>query len=386
MKVLYHFRTRGTGAEGVHIAGIAGALRRLGHEVSFQSPTGVDPTQSKGKSPFGAGKPSLVQRIVGACPGVLFEFLELAYNLSVIRRLGGRLKGEAFDLIYERHAFFLCATSWLARRRGIPLVVEVNELVGDARVRAQPLLSGLARRCDRFVFERARLIIVVSPHLKRRIEAQGIPSERVLVLPNAIERAEYEMAASGAHVRDRVGLPEEACVIGFVGWFVAWHRLDRLIRVFAEVHRQFPRTHLMLVGDGELREELVALAKASGVGEFVHFPGTASHPEIPQWIAAMDIGVVPHSNEFRSPIKIFEYMGQGKAVLAPRTEPIEMVVKDGVNGRLFDTEADADLKTKLLELVAQPEKRSQLGAQARCDVLEKHTWEANAKAVLQGVE
>ena len=63
----------------------------------------------------------------------------------------------------------------------------------------------------------------------------------------------------------------------------------------------------------------------------------------------MDIGVVPHSNEYRSPIKLFEYMGQGKAVVAPRTEPIEMVVNDGVNGLLFDS-ASKEVDSALAEL------------------------------------
>lgn len=62
---------------------------------------------------------------------------------------------------------------------------------------------------------------------------------------------------------------------------------------------------------------------------------------------AMDICVVPHSNEFRSPIKLFEVMARGRAVLAPRTEPIAMLVSDGGNGALFDHENPAALRGAL---------------------------------------
>ena len=52
MNILYHFRTQGTGAEGVHISGIASALEKLGHQVHFSSPTGVDPRLTAGRNPF----------------------------------------------------------------------------------------------------------------------------------------------------------------------------------------------------------------------------------------------------------------------------------------------------------------------------------------------
>ena len=55
MNILYHFRTRGTGAEAVHIAGIVRALEKMGHHVILSSPTGVDPRKTAGETPFGEG-------------------------------------------------------------------------------------------------------------------------------------------------------------------------------------------------------------------------------------------------------------------------------------------------------------------------------------------
>ena len=52
MRILYHFRTRGTGAEAVHIAGIVRAFEKMGHEVVLSSPTGVDPRETAGMTPF----------------------------------------------------------------------------------------------------------------------------------------------------------------------------------------------------------------------------------------------------------------------------------------------------------------------------------------------
>ena len=218
MKILYHFRTRGTGAEAVHIAGIANALEELGHSVVFSSPTGVDPRNTAGQSPYkDQGRPGLLARISRGCPGWVFELLEIGYNLAAYLRNRSLVRAEAADLIYERHAFFLCSSAFL----GLPIVLEVNELVGDKRIRAQPLFAFLARWSDRVIFRKAALIVVVSPHLKRRIEQSGIPGEKILVLPNAVNAEEFAVVASGNSVREKYAL-ERKIVIGFIGWFVEW--------------------------------------------------------------------------------------------------------------------------------------------------------------------
>lgn len=378
MTILYHFRTQGTGAEGVHIAGVARAFEELGHRVVFSSPTGIDPRRSAGANPFrDAKKRGLLARLAARAPGFVFEFMELAYNFPALVRNRALIARERCDLIYERHAFFLCTTSLL----GVPFVVEVNELAGDERVRSTPWLGWLARWADRFTFRRARLIVVVSPHLRRRIAELGVPAEKVLVLPNAVSTESLDAPVEDTAIRQRHGL-NDAVVVGFIGWFVPWHRLDRLIEQFAALASDQPRLRLMLVGDGPLRASLVALGSQLGIADRIVFTGAVPHGETAAHLAATDISVVPHSNEYRSPIKLFEAMARGCAVIAPRTEPIEMVIRHGENGLLFDPENPADLRAQIARLVADPDLRHRLGQQAREDVRLKHTWRANAQTVL----
>ena len=386
MKILYHFRTQGTGAEGVHIAGVAGAFARLGHVVTFSSPTGVNPDQTAGANPFGGKKRrGLLSRLAAQVPGLIFELLEISYNLVSYTRLRSLLVRDRFGLIYERHAFFLCSTAFLAQQRGIPLVVEVNELAGDERIRATPWLAPLARWADRITFQRASLIVVVSPHLRRRIEALGVSSEKILVLPNAVSEESLELPADGASIRARYGC-EDALIIGFVGWFVAWHRLDILMSEFAKLAASEPRLRLLLVGEGPLEATFATQAEYLGIKNLVIFAGSVPHSATASYIAAMDICVVPHSNAFRSPIKLFEYMARDRAVVAPRTEPIEMVLKHGGNGLLFSPEQPTDLAAQLTRLIADPHERQRLGEAARRSVIEHHTWRRNAEAVLSALD
>ena len=383
MNILYHFRTQGTGAEGVHIAGIATAFERLGHCVIFSSPTGVDPRTTAGTNPFAEKKrPSLLARFAAHAPALVFELLEIAYNAVAYTRNRAALTRENCALIYERHAFFLFTTAFLAQRRRIPLIVEVNELAGDERVRAAPLLLPLARLADRLTFQRASLIVTVSPHLRRRIAALGIAPEKIIVLPNAVSAESLDTPADGAPIRARHHCAD-AVVIGFIGWFVAWHRLENLLTQFAALTAGDPRLRLMLVGDGTLRETLAAQAAALSITDRVIFTGSVPHAEIPAHLAAMDICVVPHSNEYRSPIKLFESMARARATVAPRTEPIAQIITDGVNGLLFDPQNPASLREPLQRLIDSPSLRAQLGAAAVATVRGHHTWDRNAAAVLR---
>jgi len=392
MNLLYHFRTRGSGAEGVHIAGIAEAWERQEHRVRFVSPGNADPRLTKGANPFRSGKVSLAHRLAAACPGFLFEFLELSYNIVAAAKLWRALRREPADLLYERHAFFLVAGAWVARRLGVPLVVEVNELVGDERVRAQPLLAGVARRCDAFVFRQARQIIVVSPHLARRVIAAGAPPERVRVLPNAVDPALYPLAEPVAAARARAaqrtawGIAEDAFLIGFAGWFVPWHRLDGLVIAMSELRKAVPEARLILFGDGPGRSDLERQAAAAGIADALVFPGAVPHASLPAQLAACDALVVPHSNVFRSPIKLFEYLAVGRPVVAPATEPIAAVVADGGQALLFPPQDWSALATCLQRLADDPALGARLAAAGRERVLAHHTWDANAQAVLSRLQ
>jgi glycosyltransferase involved in cell wall biosynthesis len=100
----------------------------------------------------------------------------------------------------------------------------------------------------------------------------------------------------------------------------------------------------------------------------------------------MDACVIPHSNDYRSPIKLFEYMAQERPVLAPRTEPIEAVVEDGKEALLF-TPLDSDsFRSSLSKLLDDKELRKSLGRNARRLIEERHTWRHNARQVLESID
>jgi glycosyltransferase involved in cell wall biosynthesis len=99
----------------------------------------------------------------------------------------------------------------------------------------------------------------------------------------------------------------------------------------------------------------------------------------------MDACVVPHSNDYRSPIKLFEFMAQERPVLAPRTEPIESVLMDGKEALLFTPLDVVSFRSALRKLLASSELRETIGRGARLLIERHHTWEQNARKILAGI-
>jgi glycosyltransferase involved in cell wall biosynthesis len=314
--------------------------------------------------------------------------MELAYNVSAYFRLRplltaqrGTANGGPFaDMIYERQAFFLGAGAYLAHRTRTPYFVEVNELAGEQRVRGQVLVS-LAKRIERYVFQRADQIIVVSDFLKQRISESGVDAEKIEVMPNGVDPELFTPTADRESIRRKFEFDESSVVIGFVGWLVPWHSLDLLVEVFADLASKYP-VRLLLVGDGVLKENLLTLARDRGVLDRLVLAGAVSYRDVPSHVNAMDICVIPAANAYRSPIKLFEYMAMGKAVVAPDHEPILRVLRSGESGMVFRAGDRDALRGVLSELVEHRERREQLGAQARAHVLEHHLWRHNAEKVM----
>jgi glycosyltransferase involved in cell wall biosynthesis len=393
MKILYHHRTMGKGAEGVHIASMVRALESLGHQVQVLSPPSVDPLREAGSNVFEIGKAGstggsplgeTLKSIARNAPQFLFEIFELFYNIHAAAKIRQAVKTFNPDLYYERYAFFTFCGSLISSGRSIPFVLEVNEISGIKRFRGQTF-TRLATWIERKILSRADLIIVVSSFLKKKIVAKGVPGEKILVLPNGVDIDKFQPEHNGERIRTKYRFGEQDVVIGFVGWFAEWDRLDELILVIERLAAFDKNVKLMLVGDGQLRESLEELVSERGLNDRVTITGAVPRDEIQEYLAAIDIGVLPHSNDFGSPIVLFEFMAMKKPVVAPTLDPITDVIRDQVNGVLFPAGDFIALETSLMPLIGQKESRERLGANARREIQKRHTWRKKAESLLQAL-
>ena len=380
MRILMHHRTQGHGVESVHLLGMANAFRRAGAEVEIVSPPGV--VLGKGGEPpvRRGGLGGLWHVLAARMPEAVFELMEIAYNVPALGRLRTALKQAPTDFLYERYAYFNVSGALAARLRRVPLVLEVNYTTRTKLYRKRSrLLMPLARALERFVFRRAAVINAVTGELRRQVIAAGADPSRVVVTPNAADPERFRPEISGAAVRARFGLGD-APVIGFTGQVVPWHGVDLLIDGLPEILRRIPDARLFLVGDGPARPGLEAQARERGVSDRVIFAGWVVHQSLPEHIAVFDVAVQPNSNDYASPVKIYEYMAMGKPVVAPRLGPLEEGIADGA-GILFPPRNVPAMADAIAGLLADDGRRRAMGARAREHILAHHTWDRNAARV-----
>ncbi|SEP50560.1 Glycosyltransferase involved in cell wall bisynthesis [Rhodospirillales bacterium URHD0017] len=368
MRILYSHRIQSHDGQGVHIEALIAALRAAGHEVCVVGPPAYDAVALGGESPA-------LARIRRLLPGVLRELAEMAYGLVSAARLARAARAFRPDIVYERANLFHVAGSWTAWRHGVPLLLEVNAPLAQERIRFSGLrLKRLAHAAERFVWRRADVVLPVTEVLAGYVTAAGVPRARISVVPNGID------------LEDFAGLPtrasSEAVQLGFVGFVRHWHGLDRVLRGLA-AWQGAPRLDLIVVGDGPARTDLESLAAELGLADRVRFTGLATREEIPRLVAGFDIALQPASVPYASPLKLFEYMAAGRAIIAPDQSNIREVLEQGRTALLFDPASPEAMWQGIEALARDAALRARLGAAAREEVLRRDfTWAANARRVV----
>ncbi len=376
MRILYHHRTLGDGAEGIHIASMVGAFRSLGHDVHVSSVIG-DATNVTTRRTTGLG------RIVRVAPRTLYESLEMLYSAPGYLRLASDIRRWRPDLVYERYALYNMAGIAVARRAGIPIVLEVNAPIAWEREQYERLALGpLAHAFERAAWRAVDLVVAVSTPLRAHLIERGVPAERIAVIPNAADPRVFRPDLQArADVRAAYGIPADAVVIGFSGILRPWHGVELLVDAVARL-RTARACRVLIVGDGPSRASIEARARLLGLQDAVIITGRLPHAAIPRCLTAFDVGVSPLTTFYASPMKVPEYMATGLAVVAPRADNLTDLITDTHDGLLF-TPGDADDLARVLgRLVDDASLRAGLSRAARDTILTRRTWPHNAARVL----
>jgi glycosyltransferase involved in cell wall biosynthesis len=232
-----------------------------------------------------------------------------------------------------------------ARLARVPVLVCTVHI---APAQAQPLTV----RIERTLLNRLvdQFVAVSRASGDRLIRYAALPPAKTKVIPNAVELERFESVPQSARsrVRRECGLPEDAPVIGTVARLSPQKGLSYLIAALPQVLAGKPRTHVVLVGDGPLRDALAEQARALGVADRVHFVGRQD--DVPGYLSSMDVFVLPSLFE-GLPLSILEAMAAGLPVAATAVDGTPEVVEDGVTGRLVPPQDPPALASAILGIL-----------------------------------
>ena len=384
MKILYHHRTASKDGQAVHIEELIAALREQGHEVRVVAPGTSGSDNGGGKSDDNMGaKVGWVHGLRARLPKALYELMELSYSIVAYRRLLRAAREFKPDVLYERCNLYLLAGLMLKRRLKLPMLLEVNSPLTEERLRHGGLgLPWLARWSERSVWRGADVVLPVTRVLGDIVAREGVAAERIVVVPNGINEAHFAAAPTPAAAKARLGW-EQALVLGFTGFVRDWHGVDRVLHWMASPAAP-AHARLLVVGDGPARAELEQLARDLQLAGRVRFTGVVPRDDVPAFVAAFDIALQPAVTAYASPLKLFEYLALGKAIVAPALPNIEEVLRDGHNALLFDAADPAAFGRALTRLANDAALRAHLAVGARATIDELGlTWQRNAARVAQ---
>lgn len=288
------------------------------------------------------------------------------------------------DIVFERNALYNVGVARACHKLDLPYVMFFDaDQIAELEFMGKPLTGWLLWRARSLLRENlgiARRVICVSePARDHMITKWDVPADKIVVIPNAVDVQRFKPDPDlRAETRTAFQLKKQPLLV-FVGSFYQWHDVGTLLNAFALVLESDPDARLVLVGDGGERERMIRLALELSIEQSVQFTGFVAHEDIVRYVNAADIAVVPvpvmNQVMWLSPMKLFEYMASGKAVIASAMGQIVNIIQDGENGLLVPAGDVNALASAIIKLIADPDLRMRLGRQARKDTIENHSWE-----------
>lgn len=203
-------------------------------------------------------------------------------------------------------------------------------------------------RIDKKCLPRYERVICVSDDLYEACAAEGVPAKNLVLLENGIDADDYQRKRTIAEAKAALGFHSDRFLIGAVGRLAAEKGFDVLIRSVNELVRNNENVHLVIVGDGDERANLLQLVAEHGLQNRVTFPGWQS--DVRGYFEAMDAFALSSHRE-GLPNVLLEAMALEVPVVATRVNGVPRLVQDGRNGFLIDPGSTAALTTALAGLI-----------------------------------
>jgi len=357
------------------------ALLELGHTVDLVTyPFGRDVTMP-GLRVFRCLRPPFVHEVrIG--PSLAKVPLDLTLTLTALRRA----MTERYDVVHshEEGSFIGVLLAVVLR---VPHLYDMHsslpqQLTNFAFSRSR-LLHGAFAFMERFVIRNSRAVIVICQHLEdtvREIE----PRVPTVLIENAPGSGDTPVEGSGARIRVELGLGPDVPLVLYTGTFEAYQGLDLLFAAARHVIARRPETRFVLAGGRPDQIEAARRQAAdAAVAEAVIFAGQRPAEEIPLFLDAADLLVSPRSSGTNTPLKIYQYLRSGRAIVATRLLTHTQVLDDTV--AILTPPTPEGFAAGILSGIEDPAYARAVGERARQLAETKYSYEAYLERTRQAM-
>lgn len=280
------------------------------------------------------------------------------------------LRQGSYDIAHTHSAKAGILGRYAARAAGVPRVVYTPHGFAFS-VCSGPLKRSLYRTLERRAAAFTDRIIAVSEGDRQAaLEARLCGPQKITVIENGLDLAEFDAALAQPVSRDSLGLAADDTVIAAFGRLCEQKAPHILVAALPTILLRVPKAKVLFVGDGELRRDTEELVERLGMRYSVVFAG--HREDAAALYPAADIVVLPSLWE-AAPYVLLEAMAARKPVVASDIPGCRDIVRDGETGRLFCAGDAAGLAKAVCEVLAQPDRGRSMGESGRADVEQRFT-------------
>lgn len=371
--------------------GIASYITNFGHDVTWVLSS--EEIKEVQETAFNDVRVFVVPYIL-YFEGVLKVFNKALYAFRRMSFVFKNFKGEKYNMIFVRDGIFDAFLAlYLKRRYKIPFVFEMSNPIEQSwkfrkaycsnHKHLLYFISKIEAYITMYALHKADLVLPISKWLKEDFAKKGLEESKIMPLPEGVN-IDIFSDADGEAIRRQYNLNGYKVVI-YVGTIDAMRKLDVLICAFSKVKKSRENVKLLMVGDGNDKSYLKRLAGELGIEDNVVFAGQVYSHEVPNFIAAADIGVSPvpplDFYKLSSPIKIFEYMAMGKPVVANEEIPEQKEVIQESGGGILVKFEDESFAEGIIKLLDNPEEAKEMGRKGHEWVMKNRSYENMAREV-----
>jgi len=237
-----------------------------------------------------------------------------------------------------------------------------------ATISAVPVV--LSRRVDNpeprwlvaLKYRRYDRVIAISRGIRRILLDEGVPAEKVVCVPSAVDVAEYQNTCDRCVLRAEFGLSPDTIVAGIIAQLIPRKGHQLVLRALSEVLQQQPNLHIIFFGKGPLEAVLRAQTKQAGLSAAVHFAGFRD--DLHHLLGCLDFQIHPALLEGLG-VALLQGAAAGLPLIGTRTGGIPEIVLHEETGLLVEPGDVPALTRALIRLAGDPQMRRRLGTRAR---------------------
>ena len=321
--------------------------------------------------------PTLQKNLISYLLYEMINVLYLTYQILKFRP----------EVIYSRQCLFDFMHALVSKVFGVPYVMEKNGIMEHEfrQKGVNTFLISLLKLSELVNLRLASAVVCVTKGIKQQLSRlYDIDPEKMVVIPNGVDPEIFKPLRKDQCLA-ALGLRENKFYLGFCGTLAPWQGVNILLEAASLLCSKYPQLSYLIVGDGEGFQQLKDKAKSSGIEDMVYFFGRVPHAKIPLYINCCDVVVVPKTSTNRvtgmSPLKLYEYLSCGKAVISSNIDGLTEVVREADCGLIFEADDALDLSLKIEQAYQNSHLLEKMGERGRTHVRANYTWQATASKI-----